>query len=219
MFTLVSGDIDQTDPDLADRIYRFRHRFFVEGLGWDACRRPDGRERDQFDGPATFHLVSEHEHEIVAYARFLPTTGPHLLSHLYPEILQGAAAPRGRRVYEWTRQAITAKRREMSDAQAFTIAFSGAVALTVDVLGLEGLLIQFHPAHITRLLDTGWEVEPLTLPILYQGNQIVPVYARVTERTLTAARAAFAALNGAALQIPRAFQLAEPASDPTVILR
>ena len=202
MFTLVPGQVDATDPCLADRIYRFRHTFFVEGLGWEACRRPDHRERDQFDGPDTFHLVGEEQAEIVAYARFLPTTGPHLLSHLYPEILQGAPAPRGPRIYEWTRQAIAPRKRETARADAFSAAVSGAIAYAVDALQLDGLLIQFHPVLVGRLLDTGWDVEPLALPTTYEGALLIPVCARVTARTLDAARAAFAAWPGSHLRLP-----------------
>lgn len=202
MFRLITGNIDRNDPSLADRIYRFRHTFFVEGLGWAACRRPDGHERDRFDGPATFHLLGEEDDEIVAYARFLPTMGPHLLSHLYPEIMQGGSAPKGPAIYEWTRQAIVAKRREMPDADIFAAAVSGAIALAVHALNLDGLLIEFHPAHIPRLLDTGWDVRPLALPTTYEGSKIVPVYAQVTGRTLDAAQAAFAAWPGAQLRLP-----------------
>ncbi|OXE42966.1 hypothetical protein CCS92_06615 [Methylobacterium radiotolerans] len=169
---------------------------------WEACRRPDGRERDLFDGPAAFHLLGEEDDEIVAYARFLPTTRPHLLSHLYPEIMQGGSAPKGPAIYEWTRQAIVARRREMPDADLFAAAVSGAIALVVHALNLDGLLIEFHPAHIPRLLDTGWDVRPLALPTSYEGSKIVPVYARATGRTLNAAQAAFAAWPSAQLRLP-----------------
>jgi acyl-homoserine lactone synthase len=202
MFRLVTGNLDEIDFTLADRIYRFRHTFFVEGLGWESCRRTDGRERDRFDGPTAFHFLGEENDEIVAYARFLPTTGPHLLSHLYPQIMQGGSAPKGPAIYEWTRQAIVANRREMPDADLFAAAVSGAIALVVHALNLDGLLIEFHPAHIPRLLDTGWYVRPLALPTSYEGSKIVPVYAQVTGRTLKAARAAFAAWPGARLRLP-----------------
>lgn len=202
MFKLVSGNIDSTDPSLADRIYSFRHAFFVERMGWEACRKPDHRERDAFDGPDSFHVVGEQHSEIVAYARFLPTIRPHLLTHLYPEILQGAQAPSGPRIYEWTRQAIAPKRQETTQRDAFVKAVSGAIALAVAALDLEGLLIQFHPAMVAWLIETDWDVEPLALPSMYLGESIIPVFARVTEQTLKTARTAFAAWPGSKLDVP-----------------
>lgn len=201
MFALLTGDVDAKDPHLADDIYRFRHRFFVEQLKWEACRKPDGRERDQFDGPECLHVVCRENEEIVSYARLLPTTRPHLLSHIYPEILQGGTAPSGRRIYEWTRHAVAAKKREMKGPNSFSRAAFGAVAQVVAVLGLDGLLVQTHPVIVERLMDMGWDVEPLALPVLYDGAMLMPIYARLTPHTVSVGRAACDQC-GAGLQFP-----------------
>jgi acyl-homoserine lactone synthase len=204
MFAIINGSVDDDNPPLADRIYRFRHDFFVDRLGWEACRKPDRRDRDQFDGPDALHIVGEERGEIVTYARLLPTTRPHLLSHLYPELMRSAPAPApvGRRVYEWTRHAILPKRREWSDAAALSDAAIGAVARAAELLKLEGLLAQIHPTLVGRLMDTGWDVEPLALPIRYDGRPVLPVYARLTAQTIATARAALARLRGAQLRLP-----------------
>jgi acyl-homoserine lactone synthase len=214
MFRLESGHIDHDDQQLADRIYKFRHSYFVEHLGWEACRKLDHRERDQFDGLDTFHVVGEERDEIVAYARLLPTTRPHLLSDLYPEIMQGAKAPTGRRIYEWTRQSVVPKRREFADGNTFSNAFMGAVAQVADVLDLEGLLVQTHPTLVGRLIETGWDVEPLALPTTYAGAILVSVYARLTTQTLEVAQAAFAALPGARLDLPSDLHFRSPTDRP-----
>ncbi|MEL6064272.1 MULTISPECIES: acyl-homoserine-lactone synthase [unclassified Methylobacterium] len=201
MFSIISGDIEREYPAEFDRIYSFRHAYFVEELGWEACRRSDNRERDQFDGPGSIHVIGRDGGAIVSYARLLPTTRPHLLSHLYPELLQGATAPTGHRIYEWTRQSVLPQKRELSTANAFSNAFMGAVAHVAEALDLEGLLVQTHPALVGRLIETGWDVETLALPTLYAGALIVPVYARITARTLEAADSAFAAWPGSRLRI------------------
>ncbi|WP_083786325.1 acyl-homoserine-lactone synthase [Methylobacterium nodulans] len=112
--------IDRSNCDdhaaLIEQVYRFRHRFFVEHLKWEACRKPDGREKDQFDGPDCIHLVGVDGGEVISYARLLPTTRPHLQSHVYPEILRGARAPTGPRIYEWTRCAAAPWKRDSSRA-------------------------------------------------------------------------------------------------------
>lgn len=199
MFSIISGDTEQDNPSTLDDIYRFRHSYFVETLGWEACRRSDNRERDQFDGPGSLHVVGKASGDIVSYARLLPTTRPHLLSHLYPELMQGAKAPAGHRIYEWTRQSVLPRTRELTAANVFSNAFMGAVARVADALDLEGLLVQTHPTLVGRLIETGWDVETLALPTLYAGALIVPVYARITAGTLAAADAAFAAWPGSRL--------------------
>ena len=201
MFTLLTGDLDTSDPSLADDIYRFRHGFFVEHLKWEACRKPDGRERDQFDGPECLHVVCREGREIVSYARLLPSTRPHLLTHVYPQIMQGGTAPSGPRIYEWTRHAVAAKKRESKGANTFSRAAFGAVAQVIDALDLEGLLVQTHPVIVERLMDMGWDVEPLALPALYDGAMLMPIYARLTPYTVSVGRAA-CDLCSVGLQLP-----------------
>ncbi|MGO7163528.1 hypothetical protein ACCS78_30340 [Rhizobium johnstonii] len=65
-----------------EKIWRFRHEQFVERLGWEALRRNDGLEIDQFD------------HDRALHTRLLPTTEPHLSSDVYPQIMKGQAWPR-----------------------------------------------------------------------------------------------------------------------------
>lgn len=203
MMRILSGDVEARDPDLMDRIYRFRHDFFVDHLKWEACRRPDGRERDGFDGPECLHVVGQANEAIVSYSRLLPTTRPHLQTHLYPELLQGATAPSGPRIYEWTRCAVaTGKRESASGLDAVSGASFTAVAEAAEHFGLDGLLVQTHPVLVARLMEMGWDVQPLALPCAYGGSLLLPVYARLTPVTLATCRRVFG-LTGPVLPIAR----------------
>jgi acyl-homoserine lactone synthase len=219
MFSLIFGNVDATNPRMADRIYAFRHAYFVEYLRWESCRQADCRERDRFDGPDSVHILGEDGAEILAYARLLPTTRPHLLSNLYPEILQGRPAPTGLRIYEWTRHAIAPRMREATVATAFSNVVSGAVALTADCLDLEGLLVQLHPSLVDRLMETGWDAEPLACPTKWEGSYLVPVYANLTDHTLLTAHAAFAAWPEASLHVPQGLARAATADLPMPVLQ
>ncbi|MGR9081495.1 acyl-homoserine-lactone synthase [Rhizobium aegyptiacum] len=77
-----------------EKIWRFRHEQFVERLGWEALCRNDGLEIDQFDHDRALHLALFFEDTVVGYTRLLPTTEPHLLSDVYPQIMKGQAWPR-----------------------------------------------------------------------------------------------------------------------------
>lgn len=214
VFRLFTGDIEVIDPDLADRVYRFRHAFFVDHLGWAACQKPDGRERDQFDGPDCVHVIGEEVGEVVAYARLLPTIRPHLVSHVYPEIMQGAPSPTGPRIYEWTRHAVALHKREGKGARAFARAHMAAVARAADTLGIETLLVQTHPMLVDRIIDTGWDVDPLALPSSYDGAMILPIAARLIPRTLATAQADLSA-HGSRLKVGADGRTTLPASKPS----
>jgi acyl-homoserine lactone synthase len=192
VIAFVNADNYHRSARLLDVMYRFRHRVFVDIMKWEACRRPDGRDIDQFDGPACFHVAALDGDTVVSYSRLLPTTRPHLQSHVYPELLQGRPAPTGPHIHEWSRCSAAPWRRPEGAA---TDPNAGrqflAVAEMTPALGLTGYLAQVHPAMITTLGTMGWDVEPLALPTRYDGNLLVPIHAIWTPDTPDATRRAF----------------------------
>jgi acyl-homoserine lactone synthase len=192
MAVLITEQNCDAHQDLLEQAYRFRHRHFVERLGWEAIRRPDGREVDQFDGPQCVHAIGTEAGSIIHYVRLLPTDRPHLQSHVYPEILQGNPSRTGPAIYEWTRGSVDpAKRGELRGADPTTGAFYVSVVEACLALGIEGLLVQTHPQIMARIMELGWAVEPLALPTDYQGHTLVPIYAGLTPDTLATSRRMF----------------------------
>lgn len=192
MATLITKDNAYLHRDLIEEAYRFRHRFFVEHLGWEGLKREDRREVDQFDGPDAVHIVHKDAAGIFIYTRLLPTTGPHLLSDVYPEILQGNEAPTGPDVWEWTRAAIAPERRDSrkgADPMTGRMFISGVEAALY--LGIRGFLVETHPALLTRSLEIGFDARPLALPTTFQGQPILALWSGVTEQTLPTMRRVF----------------------------
>lgn len=178
--------------DLLDAMYVFRHRVFVDVMKWEACRKKDGRDIDQFDGPECIHVAALDNGSVVSYSRLLPTTQPHLQSHVYPELLQGRTAPKGPHIMEWTRCAAAPWRRPNS-LGADPAAGRQFLAVTemTPALGLVGYLAQVHPTMITKLSMMGWDVEPLALPTRYDGQLVVPIYMEWKSGTADATRRVF----------------------------
>jgi len=201
MFKLVKGKSGSGNLGLMEKVYRFRHDFFVGHLKWEACRKPDQREIDEFDTPDCYHVIGLEQGEVVSYSRLLPTTRPHLQTHLYPEILKGAPSPSGPHIFEWTRCAVAPSKRESSSG---VDAISGpsftAVAEAVEFLGLEGLLVQTHPILVSRLMSFGWDIEPLALPCAYGDSTLLPIYARLAPETIKTHRQLFK-LSGPVLDV------------------
>ncbi|MGV1951052.1 acyl-homoserine-lactone synthase [Agrobacterium vitis] len=161
--------------DLAEDVWRFRHKHFVERFGWNALRRPDGMERDQFDHDDAVHLVLCNNEEVVGYSRLLPTTKPHLLSHVYPEIAAGNPYPVGESVYEWTR-CVAEQDVTIDGISASNILLTGVLEFCL-VSGIKALIVETHPKLMHLLISTGWDVQPLAAPSVYAESLVVPICA------------------------------------------
>ena len=122
----------------------------------------------------------------------------------------GTQAERTERLRPWVGTAdAPIDRPAAKGPSALTRAAFAAVARAVEVLDLDGLLVQTHPVLVDRFMDMGWDVEPLALPPTYDGALLLPIYARLVPQTLTVAQAAFSA-HGSDLEtpVPRASSVA-----------
>lgn len=166
-----------------DEVWRFRHRHFVERFGWEAIRRSDGREIDQFDTDTAIHLVLKNQaDELVGYTRLLPTLGPHLLRDVYPELLDGAELPTGEKIFEFTR-CVAEPEESMLGVSASNILITAAVEYCVTV-GIETLVVETHPKLVELMLYNGWDVRPLAAPRNVGNDLVVPVVADISAKSL-----------------------------------
>jgi acyl-homoserine lactone synthase len=187
--TLVTAHNLHRHDALLEAAYRFRHRFFVDFMKWEALRKPDGRDVDQFDLPDVIHVIGHDERGVYSYSRLLPTTRPHLLNSVYPHLLDGAHEPVGPDIWEWTRCAVDPARREgRASVDAATAGMTLGVTEACLALGISALHVQTHPMLLARLLELGWNCRPLALESLVEGAPVVPFLAGVTERTLLRSR-------------------------------
>ncbi|WP_425439540.1 acyl-homoserine-lactone synthase [Pollutimonas bauzanensis] len=160
---------------------RYRHRVFVEKLGWDlACQ--GGLEYDQFDRPDTLYMGARRDDGdggLVGTARLLPTHRPYLLGEVFPQLMGSSPLPEAADVWELSRFAAV-------DFQATGAGpmrqFSSPVAVTLlrEVIALaasEGVqrLITVSPLGVERLLRrAGFLAHRAAPPVLVDGH---PVFA------------------------------------------
>lgn len=176
MLSFIPGSAIDQSP-FAEDIWRFRHRHFVERFGWHQLRRDDGREIDQFDDAQAIHLVLD-DCGVIGYSRLLPTTAPHLLSHVYPELLPGLDYPKGPTIYEWTRC--------VAEPDAVTMGLPGSHLLMTGVMefclvaGIDALIVETHPKLVNLLVSTGWDVTPLAAPSSLGECLVVPIHAKAS---------------------------------------
>jgi len=170
-------------PELAGA-YAFRHRIFVEEMGWEDLRHSSGLERDRFDGPEAVHMLLYEDGDVMGYQRFLPTTGPHLLRDVFPYMCDGPL-PSNPHLYEWTRFAVAGDRRGHNRAL-------GRSALEL-VLGLvewclaqriSGVVVQLEPVQMLKFVQCHFVPSALGVAHDVHGQDVIAALARFDERTL-----------------------------------
>ena len=111
MFKIIEPVSFTEHHKILDQMYELRARIFRNRLGWDVTVT-NRREIDGYDslGPTYLVLADASGDELVASARFMPSTGPTLLTDVFHETL-----PEGRdffspTIWECTRFCIDEKR-------------------------------------------------------------------------------------------------------------
>ena len=94
---------------LLDSMFRLRAEVFHQRLGWDV-RVEQGREHDWFDLLGPRYVVAHAatlQPRALGCCRLLPSLGPNMLRDVFPELLDGAAAPAAEDVLEVSRFAVS----------------------------------------------------------------------------------------------------------------
>ena len=106
MIQLVQGAYPGENIDIIDKMFRLRAKVFNDRLGWDV-KVSNHREMDQFDELNPLYVVETDEHRnVLASLRLLPTTGPHMLSDVFSELMEPEDIIRSPRVLESSRFAV-----------------------------------------------------------------------------------------------------------------
>lgn len=96
-------------PEILDQMHRLRARQFSDRRGWRVVVE-NGLERDRFDNLNPLYiLVLSDEQQLLASLRLLPTTGPHMLSDVFPEVMGGTGIVRHPLVLESSRFCVDTK--------------------------------------------------------------------------------------------------------------
>ena len=166
-------------------MFAARKEVFVDLLGWDVPVL-DGRfELDHLDDEhARYLILADSDHAHLGSARLLPTTRPHLLDHLFPQLCAGPI-PRGPATYEITRfclgRGLGAQRRKEVRDRLVTALVEFALAN-----GIRTYTGVAELAWLRQILDFGWDATQLGRPLPCDGQLLGAI--RIDIDTDTAAR-------------------------------
>jgi N-acyl-L-homoserine lactone synthetase len=178
-----------------DSMFMDRKRVFIDRLKWDLKVEDGIYERDQYDTDRSVYLIfaepATHAH--ICSMRLMPTTAPHLLKDVFPDLCDGEI-PVGDDIWEVTRLC-TSPSLKGDAARNARRHLSIAMVEFGLLYGLSRLTMITHMEYLSRLLAVGWECRPLGLP-KKRGEQLFgAMEVNITPATLKAIRMQFGGNN------------------------
>jgi acyl-homoserine lactone synthase len=171
-------------------MFEARKRIFVDLLKWKVPVLEGRFEIDEFDNVhATYVVLADVVRGHLASARLLPTTRPHILQTLFPELCEGAL-PTGPDVVEITRFCLD---RGLGAAGRLDARNRLVSALVTHALerGIRTYTGVAEIAWLQQILAFGWECRPLGPPRRIDGRWLGALAIAIRPET-----SALLALNG-----------------------
>lgn len=142
-------------------MHRQRKAVFIDQLKW-RLQESAGLEIDAYDSAEAVYLVEADAPRapISASARLLPTTQPHLLGDVFPELC-AAAPPIGPHVWEATRFCPAPATPHGAPRQAMLGRVIAAIMETALLFGIERVTYVANRALAPMAQRAGWEVAAL----------------------------------------------------------
>jgi acyl-homoserine lactone synthase len=167
---------------------RLRHRVFVEEMGWEALRREDGLEVDQYDSPDSVHLLLMRDEAVAGGLRFTSLGKPTLLREHFAHLIQRPLPGPLEEGADWTRFYVRERAQRIGPSSGAAALYCSAMEYA---LAQEWTYLTFvsKPAMIGILVSLGWRVTPLGLPQMVEGQPTVAAYITVSDEALFHARA------------------------------
>lgn len=156
-----------------DEHHRLRDQIYIGEKKWRALKSTDGREYDQFDLPDAIYLLALADNGSVAGGtRLLRSTGPTLLSEVFPHLADVRPFQRGPDILEWTRFFVAPRFREEHRLCRAGGLVSAAMIEFCLMTGVRQLNAVGETYWMPRISTLGWRPRPLGLPVEHDGLSI-----------------------------------------------
>lgn len=168
MVQLLDTTLETAGDAALNLMFAARKSVFVDLLRWNVPVRDGRHEIDQFDDDqARYLILLSDDGRHLASARLLPTTRPHILDTLFPDLCEREPL-RGPHVNEITRFCLdrslhAVERRRVRDALVTGIvehALEGGITTYTGVAEM---------GWFQQILSFGWECRPLGMPVEHDG--------------------------------------------------
>jgi len=186
MLHAVSGAGRARFAEALAQMHRDRKIVFVDRLGWDVPVVDGEYEIDQFDREDAVYLLRLDElGRHAGSLRLLPTSGPHLLADVFPQLCE-RGVPRGPHIWEITRLCTAP---DVGDPKSVRRDLMLGMVEFALANGVTRYTCMTHVPYLSGVLAAGWDCAPLGLPLLHGGVMIGAVSIEMTPETLAFLRA------------------------------
>ncbi len=163
-------------------LWQQRYKVFVEKMGWSLdC--PQGIERDRYDRSDTIYLMSiDDQGKLKGAMRLLPTTKAHLMNELFPTLC-ASGVPSGEKIWEISRfYSLTGRHMMLERDRTVSELVCGLLEYCLGE-GIDELTCVASMVLFPTILKAGWDVVPLGLPEVVDGEVILAFKIVVDEAT------------------------------------
>lgn len=192
MVKIITAHNRARHTELIEQMHIDRKRVFVDWLKWNVPV-VDGRyEIDQFDSENAVYLVvaDADSGAHMGSVRLLPSTAPHLLSDVFPHLVEGEV-PRQIDVWEITRMCTTpAIAKTWTQVEVWRQLAIATMEFGL-LYGITAYTIVTHMPFVPTLISCPWNVTPLGLPVPESGVDIAAFTIDVDPATLARMRSSF----------------------------
>ena len=190
MIYVVTKENSHRYPAELRRMHELRHKVFVEQMGCEDLRSPDGLERDQFDTSDAVYLLLIEEGKMVGSHRLIPTIKPHLFSEIFPHLCDVRGVVKSSTVYELNRTCVDeALLGPKGSVRARKILMTGLMEFCV-LAGMDHFTVLSRVDILDRYTRIGWNLRPLGVPTIIDGVHQVAVSVKTDQAALDVMRAA-----------------------------
>lgn len=168
-----------------------RKRLFIDEMRWPLTEVA-GLEIDQFDSEEAIYLIEFGPRgEVLQSARLLPTTRPHLLSHVFP-YLCADGAPTSPTIWEASRFCPAPATPKGEPRRALLGKMIAAILETGLIFGIERVTFVASAALTPLTLSAGWSVSALGQTRRAKRDRLTAFAAEISAEGLARVRAHYA---------------------------
>ena len=179
-----SGCTEPSTDRTLRAMFEDRKQVFVDLLKWDVPVLGGRFELDQFDDEhAAYLVVADGDGDHLGSTRLLPTTRPHILGSLFPQLC-AERPPVGPGVFEITRFCLSRRQNAASRRRTRNRLVSALArhALDHDIHTYTGVA---EIAWLQQILAFGWECRPLGAPVRLECGTVGAIAIGISPETPT----------------------------------
>ena len=157
-------------------MFHDRKRVFVDRMKWDISVVKGDLEIDQFDHDEAVYLIAQDgAGNHLGSCRLLPSTGPHILQDVFPQLCDGGEVPTGEGIWEMTRLVYSPDIKDMAVLNRVRMRLRMAMIEFALAAGISHYTAIIRMDFLPTAISAGWELEPLGFPLDIDGESTTAV--------------------------------------------